>query len=245
MHLDWEQGPHRTLRKYAQLGANAGDLAPDSMTYLWRPGEITPERLHGWTEQHGPVLVVVDSFAKAIAAAGIGEQAWGAHGAFVSMLNAYAVDRDCPVLLIDHKGRDSGNLASGAASKFDAARAQWSVKATRPFDADRLGEITLTCEKDSDSVLDSTVRYALGGDGPDRIDLRRVAKGAVPLQRLDRDIIEYLRSQQRSQSMSEIVAAVKGDDKAIRAAVKRLAADELSEVREVPGDRHPRYEVIS
>lgn len=200
VHLDWEQGgpdartgdPGRAISRYLKLGSSIDEMH-GMLGFKWRPGALSVERLHDLAGDYENVFVLVDSFAKAAAAAGIGSTDWAAHGEFVSMLNAFAVDRDCPLVLIDHKGRDSGSLAGGAASKFDAATAQWSV-ATKGFSATKRGAIDLTNDKDRDSAFDAKASYGTGGRGEDRNDLERVGTAAeVASSEVARSIREALR----------------------------------------------------
>ena len=244
VHLDWEQGQRAVLRKYVQLGATMAELK-GNLGYVWQPGAVTIDRLRQLVDGR-PALVLVDSFSKAAAAAGLSGTDWQGHGTFANNLNAFGVEMGCPVVLIDHRAKRDGKgtrWADGAHGKYDAASAQWNVDVSRRFDERTPGEVVMTRVKARHGGLDTHARIALGGDGLDRIRLRRVAKGDAPALKVERDVIAFLRAAGGPLTMTSIEKAdgVEGKATVIREAVKRLAADEDSPVCEVRGSRYPRY----
>ena len=243
VHLDWEQGQRAALRKYAQLGAGMDELR-GNLGYLWQAGALTIDRLRQLADGRD-ALVLVDSFSKAATAAGLSGTDWQGHGALANDLNAFGVEMCCPVVLIDHRAKRDGKgtrWADGAHGKYDAASAQWNVDVARRFDERTLGEVVLTNVKARHGALDTHARIALGGDGLDRIRLRRVAKGDAPALKVERDVIAFLRAAAGPLTMTAIERDGHcGKATAVREAVKRLAADDDSPVCEVPGSRHPRY----
>jgi hypothetical protein len=116
-----------------------------------------------------------------------------------------------------------------------------TVSLERPFRDDRLGGILLTNSKDNDSALDTHARFALGGDGQDAINVRRVGEGDIPLIKTERDVVAYLRERREPQSLASICGAVKGNDGAIATIVKKLASDDDARVRSVDDGRWTKY----
>lgn len=242
VHIDYEQGPKLTARKYARLGATGEERQVLASGHFWQPGAITPAKLA--TVINGrEALVIIDSFSKAADAAGLGSTDWPAHGAFANDLNAFGVEHECAVLLIDHQANDT-KYADGAKGKFYAASAQWRVQVpARKRPTEHVpGEATLTKTKHGrEGGLDTHARYGLGGDGLDKIRVRRLDAGdATPLAK-DLQIIEFLRAHHEDGGdplpLDRIAHkdAVKGRATEVRNAVKRLAADPQGPVLETDG----------
>jgi hypothetical protein len=117
------------------------------------------------------------------------------------------------------------------------------VSVERKFRADKLGGLLLTNTKDRDSSLETHARYALGGDGPGRINFRRVDSGDVPALKTERDVIAFLRDAGEPQSQTAVENAVTGKAIPIREALRRLAEDDGSPVVAVGSVARPKYEI--
>ncbi len=243
VHLDWEQGQADVVRKYLQLGAGMEELR-GSLGLPESPGAITLDRLRRLAPQGREMFALVDSFAKAAAAAGLSGTDWAGHGTLASDLNTFGIEHDCPVLLIDHlakAGTGTTTHASGSHEKFDAAYAQWDVSVAQRFDEATAGEVVLTNAKARRGGLDDQVRYALGGDGHERINVRRVQKGEASAFKVDREILAFLREATEPQTKAVIGDKVPGNDHKVREGLDRLVAS--GHVRAVKGKRWARYEV--
>lgn len=242
LHADYEQGANVTAKKYKRLGATEEEVRALGAGYFSHPGAITPARLAAIIDGRN-ALVIVDSFAKAASAAGLGPTDWAAHGDFANALNAFGIEHGCAVVLIDHQAGDT-KYADGARSKFNAASAQWRVQVPagkRPTEHQR-GEVTLTRVKHGrEGGLDTHVRYALGGDGLDKIRVQRLDKGDPTALGRDLQIIEFLREHHEAGGdplpLDRIAHkdAVRGRSQDVRKAVKRLAEDPQAPVREIDG----------
>ncbi len=242
VHLDWEQGRDIAIAKYRQLDATDEDLS--RLRYVWTPSRITRERLHAAADGDD-VLVLVDSFAKAAAAAGLSGTDWAGHGALVNELNAFGVEYGAPVLLIDHLNREgtrSTKMADGSHGKYDSASASWTLTATKKFGPSVRGEILLVNGKAVRvGELEDEVRYGIGGDGVDRVRIERAAAGQVQADAIEERILSFLGDQDEPASKTAIAEGVRGKAIDIRSAVDRLEA--AGKLLALEGSRGSLYSV--
>jgi hypothetical protein len=242
IHLDYEQGPERVKRKYAQLGATPEEQR--RVRYVWRPEAITADRLTDLAAGDD-ALVLVDSFSKASTAAGLSGTDWQGHGDLADMLNAWGVDNGDPVLLIDHlngSGTRTEKHAAGSTQKYNAAAAQWTLSVSKKFNERRRGEVVMVNVKARDGQLDDEVRIAVGGDGPDVVRVERVAAGQTSTDDAEARVLAFLGSQDKPVTKEAIREGAAMKKARNDEAVERLLATGL--IAEVPGGRYPRYKLV-
>jgi hypothetical protein len=113
-------------------------------------------------EDFAPALIVFDSLANFLGAAGLDESTiddlirWAA--AYTRPARASGIT----VVLLDHSGHDD-TRPRGASRKVQEADVLWSVRCPQPFDRDTVGSITIRRQKDRSAWLPDRVKFSVGG----------------------------------------------------------------------------------
>jgi hypothetical protein len=237
LYLDWEMGARRVKRRMKAHGLTL-ELAQERWNYRSYP-QLAPTQLAMWADVLGPnLLVVMDSWHKAMAALGMRENDADSAGAWWGQELRPLTDLGATVAVIAQTTKQGGAARGTAATAFDSD-VIWQVERFKKFTPDEAGMIRLTQEKDREGVLPPRVAFALGGDGENRIVLRPVDPDDVPkgepavaaLLELIVDLLEGPEAEARGGlATSAIVKSIEGyGEGPIKTALDQLEADDRIE----------------
>ena len=164
LYLDAENGPRLVAERLRDLDADEDAL--DELFHYY-PADLTldPEdlaRQAATVAEVRPKIVVFDSFADFIAAAGLEENSNTDCTLWVSQVAQPLKNLGIAVLILDHVPKNSKG-PRGAGAKVAKMDVVWNAETTRAFDRKRTGEITLTNSKDREAWLPRLVRFSVGG----------------------------------------------------------------------------------
>jgi hypothetical protein len=164
LYLDAENGPSLVAGRLEDLGADP-DLLDDLFVYHQEEPSLREEdldALFATVEEARPALVVFDSLADFVVAAGLEENSNTDLTRWMAAVAQPLKEAGCAVLLLDHvpKGAKGPRGAGAKVAKVDV---QWNLEATQPFDRERTGEVVLTRDKDREAWLPQRVKFSVGG----------------------------------------------------------------------------------
>jgi hypothetical protein len=168
--LDMESGVRQTARRLQSMGVT-GDMARDHLHYAPFPSNIA-EHMDSFADQFNRPLVVIDSMSKALADAGLSENANDEVTGWTVKVVKAAKTRELPVVIIDHvtKNGNDSDYSRGAGSKQADTDVHWRITALEAFNRTTPGLIKLHATKDRDGYLAFNLWYKVG-DGNGRLTL--------------------------------------------------------------------------
>jgi hypothetical protein len=243
VHLDGEQGSQDAGAAYLALGANPAEQASLGLLHYEYDDAINFDG--AYLAGLAPSLVIVDSFARLAAARGITDAQYAAQGNLMTELQAFGLRNGCAVLVIDHTTKSPGKgdrYAFGAGSKLGAARGQFFVKRERKFSPDKAGAVSFTNVKGRRPGLPDWQRFEVGGQGVETISFRASLDKSVPADRIELDVLEFVRAQGKPLSQNKIRQSITGKNDVIDAATDRLV--KRGALREVRTGVYPKFEAV-
>ncbi|GAA3020153.1 AAA family ATPase [Microbacterium dextranolyticum] len=246
--LDEEMGEPGLRERMLNVGATIVDLANfDGLEPMSRDLATYADAFHKWAETLGRgALLVIDSAAPVLAAAGVEENSNGEVTQFLSRVVLPLSRRlGITVLVIDHKSKDANGskYSRGAGSKRNISDAYFSVRKVTPLTKEQDGRYELVVIKDrgakyaEDDLFDVTAeRRANRGvewsfvrlDAAER-ERRKEAKADRTSEDLTGKIIATLcRIYDEGMSASKLRDEIGGADSDIKEALK--AAEALGRV---------------
>lgn len=236
MMLDEESGNKMTGERLAGLGADPKMVDSQFFYYPFSSINVMDYdhrlNLNKRLDEAKPHLIIFDSVSDILAQAGLREN----ENDDINQLVKYFVDplrnEDIASLFVDHmsKAQVDGGWARGAGSKKSKTDAAWTFSATKPFDKETIGRVSLKRAKDRLGQLPLNHLYRMGGDGKGNIVIEptQVAKEIVsPEDEHAKRIIEFLQANADSEDAAlktaEIVERVKGDTNKLYKALNWLA----------------------
>ncbi len=165
LYLDMENGKRIISERLGLLGVDAAAV-DEHMTYLPSPALTGKDGdVRAWTDlldEVKPDLIVFDSWAGFLAAAGMEENSNDDIVRWSFLFTHPARNRGITTVILDHVPHDA-HRSRGASRKKDEADVQWKLVKTQPFDRDSVGEIILFREKDRESWLPPSIKFSIGG----------------------------------------------------------------------------------
>lgn len=180
--VDYEDGPQTWASRLLALGAGEDALA--NVAYLRGGGAPTDADL-GWLPRLVAALpdclVVIDSMAEAMAAAGLDEDVAGDVTRWHQQVARPLADAGASVLILDHvtkHAKDRGRWARGSGAKLAAITgAAFSLVVEEPFSRERSGSGSLVIAKDRHGAIGAvgetaaTLRFDVFDGGLRHIDV--------------------------------------------------------------------------
>ncbi len=175
--LDYEGGPRQTVRRMQAMGITA-DLARGHFHYAPFPPKAE-DHLAAVAQRWPGALVVLDSMSKALAFAGISENANDEVTGWTSKVVRACKDHAMPVVIIDHitKGGENSQYSRGAGAKLADVDVHWRVLKKEDFNRTASGLIQLKQEKDRDGYL-SFESWWVVGDGAGKLTITETSRPA-------------------------------------------------------------------
>lgn len=178
LYYDAENGPWVVAERLGAMGAD-----PDALDrfFYYLPGDLTlaPDSLSTLMARVAavqPALVVFDSLADFLAAAGLDENSNTDCTRWFAAVAQPLKDAGVAILVLDHVPKSGKGGPRGASSKVAKMDVQWELEVNKRFSRDRTGKIKLTCNKDRESWLPKTVMFSFGGG----VFARSTDKGEKP-----------------------------------------------------------------
>jgi hypothetical protein len=163
--FDAENGTRTIAERLKQMGADP-DLVGEHLVYLPFPSLTMDARLRRAYEEAldeiEPVLIVFDSWASFLAAAGFSENENSEIEHWDTAFTKIAKKRGITSLILDHVPHEH-DRSRGGARKKEVADVQWFVKKTQDFNRDAVGEVLLISKKDREGWLPGSVKFSVGG----------------------------------------------------------------------------------
>lgn len=228
MMLDEESGPRMTGERLAALGADP-ELIDNFFWYypFSSINVLNPEHRQNFNqalEEAAPNLIIFDSVADILSQAGLKEN----ENDDITSLVKHFVDplrnQEVACLFIDHvtKAQNDGGWARGAGQKKSKTDAAWTFSATKQFDRNTIGRVSLKKSKDRLGQLPMNHLFKMGGDGNGTIiiEATQLARDiASPEDPQVIRVIEYLKENAKSEdaalSTTEIAQKVTGKTNSI------------------------------
>jgi hypothetical protein len=248
VYNDWENGPIELARRMRDLGA--GDrLLSRQFHYMPFPERPNWDVLEDQWDEWPNALGVWDSIRGVMQIMGLDENQAADCAQFLVPLVRFALMRDIPQIIIDHVRKDAterSGYGRGSGDKLAAVQASWFVEKLRPFSELEQGEIQLVRWKARSGYLPPRHRFAVG-DGRGNLTFEAMAVGTTPEMKLDREIVDFLKSRFVEGSgsgggdggdgvaKSTVEKGVRGRGVLVRKALDRMAADDLAPVASVRG----------
>jgi energy-coupling factor transporter ATP-binding protein EcfA2 len=171
--LDYESGKPQTLRRFKAM--NTPPSVTESLHYALWP--VDAEKHLGAVAQRWPgALVVLDSMSKALAQAGIDENANSEVVTWTTQIVKACKDFGLPIVIIDHIAKSGGSseYSRGAGTKLADVDVHWRVLKTSEFNRTTVGSIEVKQMKDREGYFPFATWWEVG-DG----------NGALTLQPMD------------------------------------------------------------
>jgi KaiC/GvpD/RAD55 family RecA-like ATPase len=163
--FDAENGPRTIAERLKQMGADP-DLVKEYLIYLPFPTLNLSAQIrrdfYAMLDRVKPVLIVFDSWASFLSAAGLSENENAEIEHWDNALTKHAKRRDIASVIVDHVPHDQ-DRSRGGARKKEVADVQWRVKKTKEFNRDAVGEVLLINDKDREGWLPGSVKFSVGG----------------------------------------------------------------------------------
>lgn len=117
-----------------------------------------------------PALIIIDTLARNFG--GGNENSSEDMGAFIRVIGFLQSSLDCAVLIVHHSGKDDAKGMRGHSSLFGAVDTEMEVvKITEDDDPRRIGELTITKQKDGEDGIRINYEMQLVEISPDRTSL--------------------------------------------------------------------------
>jgi RecA-family ATPase len=170
--LDYEGGPRQTVRRLQAIG-----VTPEQgsrLHYAAFPTDAA-DHLAAVAQRWPGALVVLDSMSKALAFAGISENANDEVTGWTTKVVKACKDNAMPIVIIDHvtKSGDSP-YARGAGAKQADIDVHWRVEKTEDFNREQSGTIHMKNYKDRDACLPFDLYWTVG-DGNGKLTFTEAA----------------------------------------------------------------------
>ena len=235
MMIDEESGPKMTGERLAGLGATT-DIVDEFFWYypFSSINVMDPDHRASFNtalEDAQPRLIIFDSVADVLAQAGMKESDNDDVNALIKHFVDPLRSQDVACLFIDHMTKSSldGGWARGAGSKKSKTDAAWTFTATKAFDQNTMGKVSLKRAKDRLGQLPMSHLFEMGGDkeGGIVVNASQVTRElAEPTDSHSARIVQYLKenapSEDEALRSSEIVNSVKGKTNTLYKALAML-----------------------
>jgi hypothetical protein len=180
--VDYEGTAAKTAARLLALSVEVSELA--RLLYLspaGRMGDAGRSWLGSVVHDHPVQLVVIDSAAEALAAAGFSEDDAGDVTAWIAAFPRLLARAGAAVIVVDHVAKSEagrGRWPRGSGAKLAACDVAFTLDVTEPFSRERSGRGVLTIAKDRDG--------SIGAAGETAADIVfQVAGGSLHRVRLD------------------------------------------------------------
>lgn len=202
MMIDEESGPRMTGERFAGLGAEGGVIDESFFYYPFSSiNVLDPEHRMNFNkalEEAQPHLIIFDSVSDILAQAALKESDNDDVNSLIKHFVEPLRGQDVASLFIDHmsKGQTDNGWARGAGSKKAKTDASWTFTATKAFDKETVGRVSLKRAKDRLGQLPLTHVFKMGGDGKGNIVLEKaevVKNLATPKDKVTSQVIGYLK----------------------------------------------------
>jgi len=241
MMIDEESGPNMTGERMAGLKLDP-DLVESNFFYypFSSVNVMDPDHRQSFNEalkESTPNIIIFDSVSDILSQAGLKEN----DNDDINSLIKHFVDplrtQNVSTFFIDHmtKSNLEGGWARGAGSKKSKADLAWTFTATKAFDRETMGRVSVKRAKDRLGRMPLTQLYRMGGDGQGGIviEATQVSKEVVSVEdEYAQRIVDYLREHAKTEDESlktkEIVTQVSGDTNSLYKAINWLQ-DNLAE----------------
>jgi KaiC/GvpD/RAD55 family RecA-like ATPase len=258
VYLDFENGDDLIANRLRDMGADAGEIAA-RFKYIPFPKGLTLANFRGQLESvaeaHPGATLVVDSLRGLFTRLSMTgktplsindptsiEQVLGPLSEVVKTANLTAV-------VIDHAKKvgtsDDEYATAGSAGKEQVADAVYFLSKVEPFSEAEQGVVALKASSDRLGKLPiAPLHYRVGGQGEgNRFTFERVDAGQVGASgQVRQNVVQYLcDTAPAAHTQTVLEQAVDGKAATIRDALKTMANDPASPVRQVPGDRAGRW----
>jgi|SRR5215210_3626420 len=174
IYVDEENGDRRVVELLGGFGADPEEL--DALFhYAHAPGlTLAEESRQMWeavVEEMRPALAVFDSFADMLALAGLEENNSVDVTSWIKAFCEPVKRSGGAALLLDHVSKDgAGSFARGSGAKLAKMDVAWKLKRDQGgFDRERVGKISLSCEKDRNGSMPELRKFTVGGDGTGKL----------------------------------------------------------------------------
>lgn len=223
--IDYENAPPYTALRLRELGLTSSETA--GLDYRHASGAVTPEDV-AEVIGRGPALVVVDSVAEALSAAGLVENEAADVARWIAGVPRLFAEAGACVLLLDHMRKDGGRGPRGSSHKLaGVSGVSLGIEVEQPWARDVAGSALLVVAKDrlgyvgpQDAPV-ARVRFLPGPDGeltvvvePPGDDAARPVSPASPQRGRDLGaltaVLAGLVSPLRTASADEEVVAILG-----------------------------------
>lgn len=164
--LDYEAGRLATARRLIAVGAEPGMIAEHFHYAGWPPK--AEDHLPLVAERWPGALVVMDSLSKALAFAGIDENANSEVTRWTVKVVKACKDHCMPIVIIDHiaKGGITSEYSRGAGAKLADVDVHWRIIKDHDFNRVTAGAITVKQMKDREGFLPFATWWEVGdGNG--------------------------------------------------------------------------------
>jgi hypothetical protein len=161
MYLDSEMGARVVVERLKLLGVTAEEVR-EYLYYLPFP-TLDPQNVRDYEEaldEVEPELILFDSWAAFLSQAGLEENSNKEVEDWAIRFLTTAKAREITSVVLDHTPRED-DRERGASRKREHVDVAWSVKQTKLFGRDTVGEITLVRKKDREAWLPLTVKFAV------------------------------------------------------------------------------------
>ena len=171
--LDYEGGIKPTLRRLLAVGV-PGELLLERFHYASFPAHAE-QHLEAVGERWPGALVVMDSFSKALAYAGVNENDPPEVTQWTVPVVKTCKQHGMPIVIIDHvpKNAPGSKYSRGAGSKLADVDVHWRVEKVADFNRDTVGGIEVRQMKDREGYLPFATWWTMG-DGQGRLTVVRL-----------------------------------------------------------------------
>lgn len=174
IYLDEENGCRRVVELLGGFGADPEELDV-LFHYAHAPGlSLGADSLQMWeavVEEKRPALAVFDSFADMLALAGLEENNSVDVTSWIKAFCEPIKFGGGAVLILDHVAKSQGGalFARGSGAKLAKMDVAWGLQRNQVFDRERIGKITLSCDKDRNGSMPDKREILIGGDGAGKL----------------------------------------------------------------------------
>jgi hypothetical protein len=150
--FDEELGLKVLAERLTALGADPAVVERGFAYFPFPSWEMTPEHVAGHAEllkRIRPALVVYDTATDCLTAASLDENSGPDVTRWVKAYPEQARRLDITQLVLDHTGKDAGRGAVGSRAKRAKAKVQYLFKTEKRGDAETVGEVRITLEKNT------------------------------------------------------------------------------------------------